>query len=356
MRRALLIVLILMSVLVLLGIGAVVTLGTPTRPDAVATLSKDAAAPQGGDRDLEPLDRALGLLDDNDPESAKAVIEPYLESNPSDADAIVLLGRCYLALGDAPQASALIKQAVGAHPDHADYRYWYGSSLGTEAMGASTLQQMSLGMSAIAQYKKAVELDPDHLGARQGLMFAAMMAPPFVAGGLDGAKAQAQEIARIDDREGKIAHAQIAMREERHDDAIALLDEAFAMSDDEPDPRLLVQFVRALYDAGQTERAFEEARRVVAMGDRGVEGLYQLGRLCAKTGEHPEEGLDALTRYLEHTGTEIPPAYIHWRIAQIQIHLDRIPDARASLETALELMPGMPEAKAELAALDPRDP
>ncbi len=356
MRRALLILLILISILVLLGIGAVVTLGTPTRPDAVATLTKDAVSRQGGDRDLEPLDRAMGLLDDNDPSGARAVIEPYLESNPSDADAIVLLGRCYLALGDAPQASSLIKQAVDAHPDNADFRYWYGSSVGTEAMGASTLQQMSLGMSAIAQYRKAVELDPDHIGARQGLMFAAMMAPPFVAGGLDGAKAHAKEIARIDDREGKIAHAQIAMREERHDDAIALLDEAFTMSEDEPDPRLLVQFVRALHDAGQTERAFDEARRLAAMGDRGVEGLYQLGRLSAMTGEHPEEGLDALTRYLELTGTEIPPAYIHWRIAQIQVHQERIEDARESLETALELMPGMTEAKAELAALARRAP
>lgn len=352
MRRLVIIVLVLLAVLVLGGIGAVVTLSAPSRPDAVATLSKGTTNEQGGDHDVTPLDQARKLLEANDPEGARSIIEPYLESNPTNADAIVVLGRCYLAQGDAPQASALIKQAVEAHPGNADYRYWYASSIGTEAMTASTLQQMSLGMNAMTQYKKAVELDPDHVGARQGLMFAAMMAPPFVAGGMDAAKVHADEIARIDEREGKIAYAQIAMREERHEDAITLLDDALAMSDDEPDPQLLVQFVRTLHEAGQTERAFDTARRLIAMGDRGAEGLYQIGRLSAITGEHAEEGLDALERYLERDSTQIPPAYAHWRRGLILVHLGRSDAARKAFEAALELMPGMDEATQALAELD----
>lgn len=352
MRRALLILLVITVVLVLTGIGAIVSLSSPTRPEAVATLAQGESQEQGAGHDLSPLDRARVWLDESNPGEAKPIVESYLESHPSNADAIVLLGRCYLAMDDAPQASALIKQAVDAHPDIADYRYWYGTSIGAEAMTASTLQQMSLGMNAIAQYKKAIELDPDHIGARQGLMFAAMMAPPFVAGGLDGAKLHAQEIARVDVREGKIAHAQIAMREERHGDAITLLDEALAMNPTEPpDPRLLTQFIRTLHEAGKTERAFETAHELIAMGDRGVEGLYQLGRLSALTGQHADEGLNAFARYLEHKGTEIPPAYVHWRVAQIHILQDNIPAARASLGTALDLMPGMKEAETELKAL-----
>ncbi len=338
-RRAL--VVIGLAGLLVVGGGALAVRSamTPERPPPSVTLDTSKAS-----EPADPLDEAQALLESGQLADARSALTAHLEKFPSDASAIVLLGRVEIADGDPAQATALIRQAVEAEPENADFHYWLGSSLGQEAMSAGPLAQASLGLQCLNHYKQAVELDPDHLDARTGLLFFYMMAPSFIGGGLDKARAQADEITRIDAFQGHLAHARIEQRDGNVDGAVARLDEASALRPDDPDA--LVQRARLLHDMDRNEEAFDACRRLIELGEG--EGHYQLARIAARTGEHPDEGLASLDAYLGLPSRDVPEAHVWYRYGQLHAHKGETDEARASFERALELMPSLTQARDEL--------
>ncbi len=104
--------------------------------------------------------------------------------------------------GDAETASGLFEKAVAQNPRSADAHYWLGSAYGSMARNASFFSQASLATKTREEFEKAVEIDPNHLEAREGLVQYYTMAPAFMGGGHDKAFAQAAEIRKRDAMKG----------------------------------------------------------------------------------------------------------------------------------------------------------
>lgn len=88
-------------------------------------------------------------------------------------------------------------------------------------------------MRALDQYKAAVKVNPDHLGAHIGLARYYTNAPAIGGGSIAKAKEHAAEIARIEPYLGRVEYAFIALKEQRYADAEEQFSEAVALNDKE---------------------------------------------------------------------------------------------------------------------------
>ena len=336
-------------VLVGAAAAAVYVASRPSRVDPSAVLDKAGAS--GG-----KLDEGVALFEARLFDEAEAFFRHVLDEYPGEVGAIVYLGRIELERQHGAEAVALLEQAVEAGPDNADNHYWLGTAFGVQAMQGNPLQGLGLVGDVKREYARAIELDSDHLPARQGLMMVYAMAPGFAGGSIEKAQAQADEIARIDECEGLSAKAVIAWREQKQDERMRLLEQAVERCPDRPVPYLML--MRVQQEQGLIDEAFATCDTLLALGSDGSGGLYNLGRLAATTGQRLDDGEAALREHLTleprptAMGQRIPDAYVYLRLGQIEVHRGDTDAARAEFGRALEIDPDLAEARTAMTELE----
>ena len=156
-------------------------------------------------------------------------------------------------------------------------------------------------MKCQAALEKSVALNPDNLGARNGLVTYYRQAPTFLGGGLSKAYEQAAEIKKRDPIMGAAVYGQLFLAEKKYDEAFATFEDVLKVS---PDNYL------ALYSIGRTaaqtglrlDRGEQTLRRCLEIppgkGDPGHAGVqWRLGNIAEKRGnpaaarEHYKAGL-----------------------------------------------------------------
>jgi tetratricopeptide (TPR) repeat protein len=163
---------------------------------------------------------------------------------------------------------------------------------------------------------RSLELNPDNLQAREGLMQFYSQAP-WPVGSTSKAYAQAEEIRKRDPIRGLTSLITLKSGEKKYADAAELCESALKQN---PDNYL---------------------------------ALYQIGRLASTTGENLDRGLVTLRRCLELTPPPNQPGHsgAHFRIGVILEKKGDKPAARVAYEAALKLDPKMKLALDALAKL-----
>lgn len=260
---------------------------------AVATLS--LASP--------PYEAARQLYSERKDADAKSAFEALARSEPRNAEAAYYLGRLAMRAGEPETAVKHFKKAVDLDGKQAAYHLELGGAYGMKAQKAGLLSKMSLAGKARDALEKAVELEPNNLDARIGLMQYYSQAPGIVGGGMDKALAQAEEVARIDPARGRSAKAGLFAREKRYEEAFALYEDALK---DSPDDYSM---------------------------------LYQVGRLAAESGQRLDWGLESLARCLAMTPPSGSPGHAaaNWRTGNIWEKKGDKAAARGAYETSLAI-------------------
>lgn len=252
------------------------------------------------------------------PEAQRA-FEQRIRLHPDDAEAHHQLGRLVLARNDYAAAIPALERAVELKPDRAGYHFHYGAACLQYAdhLGKN-FRALSLGRRGRNAMLRAVELAPDNVEFRQGLIEFYLRAPSIVGGSINKARHEAEALRRIDPREGLIALAMVQLRTKEPGAAFALY---FGWLDSAPDDYQI---------------------------------LYLAGRAAADTGLHLERGIASLRRCL----TLPPPprsvahATVYHHLARaLQRHGD-VEAARAAYRAALQLEPAQHAAFEELNALN----
>jgi len=232
---------------------------------------------------------------------AQAVLEKAAAAEPQNAEAHALLGQVHLARGNNEAAVAALVKATELDPKSSNYQRQLGDAYGASAQKASVFGKLGFARKCKGAYDKAVELDPRNIDARWSVMEYCRQAPSIAGGGMDGAYAQAEEIRKIDPDRGRIALATLYVADKKMVEAFALFDEILAAKPDD-------------YNA-----------------------LYQMGRLCAMTGQRLDQGLECLRKCLtlpQPTG-QPGPAPVNWRIGNLLEKKGDKPGAKAAYEAAL---------------------
>jgi len=200
-------------------------------------------------------------------------------------------------------------------------------------------------------FERAVALAPAKPEYRESLLQFYVAAPAVAGGGLDKARAQATEIAKLDAVRGELAFATIARADGKPDEALARLKSAQAKRPD--DARLALQVGLVLQEQRKYDEAFAWFQQTVAKDPGALAAWYQIGRTAVLSNSRHAEGEAALKRYLAgKPETNDPPhAAAHWRLGMLYEQQQRPTDARAQYQAALKLDPDHAEAKAALKKL-----
>ena len=146
-------------------------------------------------------------------DSAKTAAQALLAKNKNDLTGIYWMGRALEAQDKNKEAADWFEKAVKLNDTSALYHFWLGSAVGGEAQNASKIRQPFLARRVKSEFERAVQLDPKMLDPRFGLVDFYTMAPGFMGGSTEKAKAQAEEIKKLHPYRGHYADARIAVRQ-----------------------------------------------------------------------------------------------------------------------------------------------
>jgi Flp pilus assembly protein TadD len=299
---------------------------------ALLTVSACLAVSACGASPRAALDRAQKLHDSGREDEALKVVDAILAADPGDADARLLRSRIQAQSGHEEEALAALRQLAAAEPRRR----------GVHRAMAEILARGGHSPQAVNQFEKELALVPDDRDTLTdlGLFYlqtgqidqAADRLRRATAGG--GGNARAHR-----------AMAEVLVKQQRYEDALAEQRAAVAMAPDDAD--LLVTHARALYAYGHAE----EARKVLSDAQkRGVED----GALYAEQARQAREALDypgAVAAYQKAVALDGRRAEFHLELGKTYLLMGRDSEARAAFEEARDLDAGNAYAPFYLASI-----
>jgi hypothetical protein len=159
-----------------------------------------------GFRELERT--CVRVTDDPRPANIET-LQPLIDRETGDR-ASFLRGCRLLDEQKFGSAGAEFEKAVKADPGNAVYHFWFGRASGEQVAHANPFRQPGLARRTKGEFEKAVALDSAYVSPREGLVRYYLAAPRFVGGGIDRARQQAEEIAKLNPYRGGMAYANVA--------------------------------------------------------------------------------------------------------------------------------------------------
>jgi tetratricopeptide (TPR) repeat protein len=292
---------------------------------------------------------------------------------PADALALFYLGRTYFERRQAMPAIDWLQRAVARAPGRSDFHDWLGRAYGIAAQRAAVVRQFGLATRARQEFERAVELDPANPDALEDLIEFQIQAPAFLGGSLAKARAHAAELERRDPLRGRLAGAEILLRQPARPAgppapagpagqagpaglagvAAAERELRAAAADFPSDPRPRLALAAAYEQAGRLEQAGDEIEAALRLDPDNAEAHGALARVAAASGRQLARAEELLTRDLQRLppGDDAALADCHYALAAL---LERRGDrgrAREHYQEALRRDPGSAAARAALRRL-----
>ena len=261
------------------GLAALLAIGILCDPAAV----RASDAPQV---DEATAAKAEELLRAGDVPGACTLLDRYSCSKTTDATTLRLLGVAKLMQHDLDPAIDLLQRAVDATPDDPHSHAWLARALSEriDAAGRGP-SQLFRARRLKAELLRTLELAPDHLPARQGLVRFYDEAPRIAGGGKDKADEQVQQLIKFHPREGHLVQSR--RLESRGDlpGALAECQAALAAAPGDVEATLalgLVEIHSGHVDEGRA--ALETARLAAPDGDPRIAKALQSAGLGKPAG------------------------------------------------------------------------
>jgi hypothetical protein len=245
----------------------------------------------------ETLEQAVIALKAGQTEQAIDLFKEQ-KQNP---EAMLYLAKIYMDT-DLDEAEYWIEKAVKANVNDAQAYYVRGAIMGRQASG-SIFSALSYAEKSVNSFTKAVELQPDSIKYRKGLMQFHTGAPSIAGGDLDIAKVQIEKIRQLDPKAGLEAEINYELSQDNDALADALLQQAKQTYKDIPD----FFFQAGMFQQRQEnyQAAFEELTVAISKNAETEESvvakynaLYQLGRTSVLGENNIDAGIKALNEYI----------------------------------------------------------
>jgi tetratricopeptide (TPR) repeat protein len=284
-------------------------------------------------------------------DEVRAIAQGELAKNKNDPHAFYLLGRVALVEEKNGDAIEWFEKAVKYEETSSRYHLWLGNALGQEAQRANKLRQPFLARRVKSEFERAVALDPSNIDARDGLVDFYSMAPGFMGGSMDKAKAQAAEMIKLDPVRGNWALGDIATREKDVPGQERAYKAAVAAAPDSaPTHFVLASFFRR---QSRWAEAFDVYEQLMKKPDQ-IFAHAGWGITAAQSGTQLERGERELRYYLANQPKDAPnvtQSAVHFRLGQILERTGRKDQARPEYAEAVKLNPQNQDAKKALDAL-----
>ncbi|MBX9928372.1 MAG: tetratricopeptide repeat protein [Gemmatimonadaceae bacterium] len=298
------------------------------------------------------MDRATALFNEGRFAEAKRELLVVQGTNRRGAAVPYFLGRIALADNDPDDAIRQLERAVQADDATALHHYWLGSALGEAAKRASALRVPLLARRVRTAWERAVELDPNQVDARFGLVGFYSQAPAVLGGGMDKARRQAAEIAKRSAMRGAMARGVIAQFEELPAVETAAYRQAIGLAPDSA--AAYAALADALVRTGNGDTALATVDEYLRRHPEDPWAHYHSGRIAGATGRHMDQGERALNHFLASLPADAYAptiALAHYWLGQMAERRGAREVALARYRTALTINPKSRLSKRALEAL-----
>ncbi|MFA6288235.1 MAG: tetratricopeptide repeat protein [Opitutaceae bacterium] len=262
------------------------------------------------------LENAVALFNSHHVDEARPLLAVIVDREPDNTQALWYLGKANLLMQRREEAAAFLERAVKLSPldprilaDYSTACLLRASDLGVSFKSIGYARR---GRDALL---KAVQLAPDKISYREGLVAFYRKAPGIVGGSMAKAYAQAEEIIKRDPVRGAILQATVQAEDKKYDEARAACEKALRL---QPDSYL---------------------------------ALYTLGRIASESGQELPRGEQALRHCLELTPTIQEPDFagVHYRLGLIAEKGGRLDVARSEYQISVKMDPTFEPASTALA-------
>jgi Tfp pilus assembly protein PilF len=201
------------------------------------------------------------------------------------------------------------------------------------------LWQASLAMRTKLELERAVQLDPNNLDAREGLLEYYLRAPAFMGGSDEGARRQATEIRKRDSIAGHEALARIYTHQKK---ASLALNEYVAALREQPNA------AKTHYDLGvfylgekNYQVALEQMDDALKIDPNFMPAVFQIGHIAVLSSNNLPGGEKALRRYLSYKPRpdDPPLGRAYYWLGVIYEKWGRKTEARQNYFAARKLIP-----------------
>ncbi len=297
------------------------------------------------------LASGVELFDAGQIEQAHPIFAAAVQNDPTNAEALFYLGQVELMTGEFDAAIQHLKLAVDIDDQKSVYYQKLGEAYGSKAGEANFIRQVGLAGNIKDAFERAVELDPENIDARLGLVTYYVNAVSITGGGNKKARKQATEIRNRDTLLGHYAFAQVYASEGESFRVEQEYRAAMEAVPDDNDPVLALGVY--LTDAELYREAMIVYDEWLAMQPDDMRVTYQVGRTASVSGEYLEQGEFALETYLQYQPAPDEPGldWAHYRLGLVYQHQGRTAGARLEYEAALGLNPEHDEARKALKKL-----
>jgi tetratricopeptide (TPR) repeat protein len=260
-------------------------------------------------------------------------------------------GRSQLDSNKADAAVKSFERAVKADEKNSDAHLWLARAVGTVAGNANVLRQPFLAKRAKSEFDKAAELDPNSVGAREGLMQFYLRAPGVMGGSINKAREEAAKIAQLNPYRGHFAANQIANNQKDLAAAEKNWRAFYAAYPDSVNP--MTNLTAFLINNGRAEEAWPVVEKFLARHPDNVLGQWWFVRTSAATGKQMDKAEQFARTLLAIPAGQSPRVAndaLHFRLGEIHAKRGDKAKAKAEYEEALRVNPKHEGAKKALAS------
>jgi tetratricopeptide (TPR) repeat protein len=293
------------------------------------------------------------VVDEHVPEAAAQAARIAAEQ-PATGVGAYFRGCGLLAARKFGDAEGQFARAAELAPSNAIAHYWRGRAAGEGAVVASMFKQIGLARTTKAEFERAVQLDPDYLDAREGLLQFYLLAPGVAGGSKDKAREQAREIERRAPYRGGFVVATLAYRLKDREAAVRSYASLATQFPDSVRP--VFNLAAALLELKRPDEAWRAVDRFVsaharATGADAMDVDFLVGRTAAESGQQLDRGAGALSRYLQGTPGrgQATLAAAHYRLGMVREKQGDRERARAEYGASARLDPKLKGAQDGLA-------
>jgi tetratricopeptide (TPR) repeat protein len=217
-----------------------------------------------------------------------------------------LIGKNYYGEGDFKKATEALEKAAAAEPHSSEIHLWLGRAYGRRAETSSPITAPGYASRARQYFERATQLNPNNLDAQSDLFEYYLEAPGFLGGGVDKARATANEIARLNPAEGHWALAKLAEKRKEYSSAEDQLRRAVEAAPHQVGR--LIDLARLFTKQGRYQEADQSLAKADQIAPNSAKLIFAKADLYIKSKRNLGVARELLKKYLSLNLTpEDPP-------------------------------------------------
>lgn len=275
---------------------------------------------------------------------AENIIKHHVVSNPSDIEAIELLGDAYGHQKEWDKALEEYKKLLEHDVYNPNFHYKYGGVLGMKAL-QNKIKAIGLIGDIKKSFTRAAELDPNHIDARWALVEFYVQLPGIFGGSKKKSLHYAEELEGLSKVDGYLAKGYV----HEYDNNPELAEKYYKLALEAGGSMTCYSKLSTFYENHQQpKKAVATMEKAYDVHKRNALH-YQIGKVCADYNLELEKGEHCLTTFIENHSVAdgVPIEWAYYRMAQIQKNKQNRTQALKWIDKALAVRSNFKQAKRE---------